>query len=60
MPLIIMKEGMHQFNILIYSIIIFHFRLLSCINLAFLYLFECVIIKEEIIIFIIKPISSKL
>ena len=55
-----MKGGMHQPNALIHLIIIPHSRLPDYIDLAFPYLSERVIIREEIIISIIKPISSKL
>ena len=37
-----------------------HFQLLDYIDLAFSYLSKRVIIKKKMIIFIIKPISSKL
>ena len=60
MLLIIIKEEMHQFNILIYSITIPHFQLLGYINLVFLYLSKHIIIRKEMIVFIMKPISSKL
>ena len=60
MLLTIMKEGMHQPDILIHSITVSYFRLPGCIDLAFLCLSERVIIKEEVIISIIKPVSSKL
>ena len=51
---------MYQSNALIHLIIVLHFRLLGYIDLAFSYLSKRVIIKEEMIIFIIKPISLKL
>ena len=51
---------MHQPNILMHSITVPHSQLLNYIDLAFLYLSERVIIKKEVIIFIIKPVSSKL
>ena len=60
MLLIIIKREMHQFNVLMHSIIIPHFRLSGCIDLAFLYLFERVIIRKEMIIFIIKSVLLKL
>ena len=48
MLLIMMKGGMYQLNILIYSIIVSHSRLLGCIDLVFLCLFERVIIKKKL------------
>ena len=60
MPFIIMKGGMHQPDALIYSIIVAHSRLLGYIDLAFLCLFERVIIIKAVIMFIMKPVSSKL
>ena len=60
MLFMMMKEGMHQPDILIYSIIITHFRLLGCTDLAFLYLFKRVIIIKTVIMSIKKPVSLKL
>ena len=60
MPFTMMKEGMHQSNALIYLITIAHFRLLGCIDLAFPYLSERVIIIKAMIMPIIKSVSSKL
>ena len=60
MSFTIIKEGMHQLNALMHLIIVAYFRLLNCINLAFLCLFKRVIIIEAVIIFIIKPVSLKL
>ena len=56
----IIKEGIHQLNTLMHSIIITHFRLLDYINLGFSYLFERVIIIEAVITLIIKLILLKL
>ena len=60
MLLIIIKEEMHQPNALIYLIIIPYFQLSNYTDLAFSYLFKRVIIKKEMIILIIKPVSSKI
>ena len=60
MPLIIMKGGMHQPNVLMHSITVSYSRLLGYIDLAFSCLSERVIIKEEMIISIMKPVLSKL
>ena len=60
MFLIIMKGGIHQSNILIYSIIINHSWLSDYIALTFLYFSEYIMIKKAVIIFIIKPILLKL
>ena len=60
MPLIIIKERMHQPNTLIHLITIAHSQLSDYINLAFLYLFERVMIIKSVIISIIKPILLKL
>ena len=60
MPLIIIKKDIYQPDALIYLIIITHFRLLGCINLAFLYLFKRIIIIKAVIKSIIKPVSLKL
>ena len=51
---------MHQLDILMYLITVSYSRLLGYIDLVFLYLFERVIIKEKVIIFIMKPVLSKL
>ena len=60
MPLIIIKGGMHQPDVLIYLIIIAYFQLSNYINLAFSYLSKRIMIIKAIIISIIKPISLKL
>ena len=58
MPLIIIKEEIHQLDALMH--LIAYFRLLNYTDLAFLYLFKRVIIIKAIITLIIKPVSLKL
>ena len=60
MSLIIIKKGMYQSDILIYLIIIDYSWLSGYIVLTFLCFSEYIMIKEMVIIFIIKSVLSKL
>ena len=60
MSLIITKRGMFYPVVLMYLIIVDHSWLLGCTDLSFLYLFEQEMMKEVMIIFIIKSVLLKL